>query len=316
VNTAPGLVIDTHPGWTEEVTNLVPGAHIAVLADDTTVSIEGRLAGLHLRHTMLVLRAGPTTGFVFLFRKAVTKGTIAEQVITTGAGALNIDACRVATHESYKRAPASSGFSGISGYALGTGRMSNTSNVGRWPPNLLLVHGAGCDDGKCEPGCPPLLDGQSGILSTHGGVITGAMASMGFHGGSVMLEKRVDPTFPGMSSFDKHLGKRGDMVEAVRACATEHAEFRGVLAVLPEPDDTTNGDASESRDGAVYMLKHGKHYKIGSRFECRSGTERSPSSYPRSPTWCTSSRPTTRAASRRTGTRGLPRSGRTGSGSR
>jgi Meiotically up-regulated gene 113 len=82
----------------------------------------------------------------------------------------------------------------------------------------------------------------------------------------VMLEKRVDATFPGMSSFDKHLGKRGDMIEAVRACATDHAEFRGVLAVLPAPDETTKGDASESRDGAVYMLKLGRHYKIGKSF--------------------------------------------------
>lgn len=84
----------------------------------------------------------------------------------------------------------------------------------------------------------------------------------------VMLEKRSDPAFPSMSSFDKHLGKRGDMIEAVRSYATEHAEFRGVLSTLPEPEtDGTNGDEGpEAADGAVYMLKLGRHYKIGKSF--------------------------------------------------
>jgi hypothetical protein len=83
------------------------------------------------------------------------------------------------------------------------------------------------------------------------------------------LEKRADPAFPGMSAFDKHLGKRAAMVEHVRRYATEHAAYRAVLNVLPEAeDDGAAGDAEGGAqvDGAVYMLKLGRHFKIGKSF--------------------------------------------------
>ena len=127
-----------------ESVDLPPGAHVAVLANDATVGIEGRLAGLYLRDTTLVFRPGPTSGFVLLFRKPLAEATVAAQVLATGTGAMNINACRVSTFDKYNRAPASSGFSGISGYATGTGRMSDSSNAGRWPPNVVLVHEPGC----------------------------------------------------------------------------------------------------------------------------------------------------------------------------
>ncbi len=83
----------------------------------------------------------------------------------------------------------------------------------------------------------------------------------------MMLERRADPTFPGMTAYDKHVGKRAEMIEAVRAYATEHTEYRDVLDVLPEAEDTPSGvDGAEGVDGAVYMLKLGRHYKIGKSF--------------------------------------------------
>jgi hypothetical protein len=56
------------------------------------------------------------------------------------------------------------------------------------------------------------------------------------------------------------------LIEAMRAHATEHPEYRDVLAVLPERDHTNDNDAPEQPDGAVYMLKLGRHYKIGKSF--------------------------------------------------
>jgi hypothetical protein len=85
----------------------------------------------------------------------------------------------------------------------------------------------------------------------------------------VMLERHAHPTFPSMTAYDKHLGKRAVMIEAVRAYATEHPEYRDVLGLLPEgEDDGAAGDAEGGAqvDGAVYMLKLGKHYKIGKSF--------------------------------------------------
>jgi hypothetical protein len=81
-----------------------------------------------------------------------------------------------------------------------------------------------------------------------------------------MLEKRADPSFPTMSAFDKHIGRRPVLIEAVRAFATDHDEYSDVLKLLPEPE---NDEAPEERtrvDGAVYMLKLGRHYKIGKSF--------------------------------------------------
>jgi len=69
-------------------------------------------------------------------------GTVAANVLRHGTGALNIDAARVGTGDSYNRAPASSGYSGIAGYEKGTGRMPESSSLGRFPANLVLSHTA------------------------------------------------------------------------------------------------------------------------------------------------------------------------------
>jgi hypothetical protein len=83
----------------------------------------------------------------------------------------------------------------------------------------------------------------------------------------VMLERRADPTFPSMTAYDKHIGKRAVMIEAVRTYAKEHTEYRHALDVLPEAEETPSGEeTAEGVDGAVYMLKLGKHYKIGKSF--------------------------------------------------
>lgn len=85
-------------------------------------------------------------------------------------------------------------------------------------------------------------------------------------GADIGLEKRADPAFPGKTAFDS-LGTRAARVEAVRACASACPEYRNVLAILPEPEQTAGDNgATEGVDGAVYMLKLGKHYKIGKSF--------------------------------------------------
>jgi site-specific DNA-methyltransferase (adenine-specific) len=123
----------------DDAGDLVPGAHVAVLADDVDVGIEGRFAGLELRDTLLLLRSGPVSSYIFLFRKPLTEGTVAGQTVATGTGGLNVEACRV--------------------------------GVGRWPSNFVLVHGTGCCRNEtaweCESRCPVnLLDRQSGELTS------------------------------------------------------------------------------------------------------------------------------------------------------
>jgi hypothetical protein len=84
-------------------------------------------------------------------------GTVASTCIRHGHGGLNIEACRVAwgpdkPSQEYWNRIGSSGSAGANGYA---GQFNITTKLayangkipvpsGRWPPNVLLVHGPGC----------------------------------------------------------------------------------------------------------------------------------------------------------------------------
>lgn len=128
---------------------------MAVLADRAEVGLEGRLLGLELRDTLLVLRPGPTAGFVFLFRQPLTESTVAAQMIATGTGGLNIGGCRVETADevitlSGEQAPVTEAHDGYKrpGRSMFTHKPKERSGPanedGRWPPNVLLVHAPGC----------------------------------------------------------------------------------------------------------------------------------------------------------------------------
>lgn len=119
---------------------MFPGQHIVIVQR----GVEGSFRGWELRDTLLILLPGPTVLFAVLYRVPLSEPTMAAQVSKTGTGAINIGACRVRTNDKYNRAPAVSGFHGIGGYVKGSGRQSDSSDQGRWPSNLLLVHHAEC----------------------------------------------------------------------------------------------------------------------------------------------------------------------------
>jgi hypothetical protein len=130
---------------------MTPGSYIVVLADHfeaDRVAVEGRRAGWELRDTLLVLRPGPSAGFAFLFRKPVEEGTVADQMVQTGTGGINIEACRIG---STKRVPGSLSRNDLKGFGERPGRIGQSfedsghdPNLGRWPPNVVLVHAPGC----------------------------------------------------------------------------------------------------------------------------------------------------------------------------
>ena len=166
--TPHALVTHARRGWQDEVHDLPPGAHVAVFADNADAGIEGRLVGLELRDTLLVLWAGPKSSFVFLFRKPCAENTVANQMGATATGAINVDACRVATGEHLGRPPRSA-----NAIYAGVGKGTNLTAYdghedGRWPSNVVLMHGPGCGTTECEPECPaPLLDQQSEAMGMH-----------------------------------------------------------------------------------------------------------------------------------------------------
>ncbi len=68
----------------------------------------GAPGGREFRATLLVLRSGPSSSYIFLFRKPPI-ATVAEQVLATGTGGINIAACRVETPKSTTERPLSRG---------------------------------------------------------------------------------------------------------------------------------------------------------------------------------------------------------------
>lgn len=164
------LITRAVPGWDKAVPSLPPGAHVALLADSAQAGVEGRLAGLELRDAILVLRAGPTSGFVFMFRKPVL-GTVAAQVVETGTGGINVDACRVKhanaadleKHQAMVAAIKARGGSMANSWK-NSSDLAGANDVkegGRWPPNVLMVHSPGCRNlgGKRVKGAAPTPSG-------------------------------------------------------------------------------------------------------------------------------------------------------------
>lgn len=104
-------------------------------------------------------------------QRPIRESSIAKQVLKTGTGAINIDACRV--HRDPKDI---SGWSLYNDPGSENGSMSGKNyprspapdNPGRFPPNLLLLHLPECSEGTgCVEGCPVLeLGRQSGVLKS------------------------------------------------------------------------------------------------------------------------------------------------------
>ena len=91
---------------------------------------------------------------VHVLRKPTAGATVADSVTVYGAGALNVDACRISTRDN---------LNGVAYAAQGEDRWDGAENwrykrgvlkeytppSGRWPANLILQHLAGCrQDGE------------------------------------------------------------------------------------------------------------------------------------------------------------------------
>jgi len=133
-----------------EPLDLLPGAYLALLTDDERVAIEARVAGLHLRDTMLLLGPAQAVSFAFLFRTPMSS-TVAENVLQHGTGALAIDACRIAGDMSEffsKTGKPRSGMGHAKGYGMGEGYGGDKANpphqAGRWPSNVAFIHSSFC----------------------------------------------------------------------------------------------------------------------------------------------------------------------------
>lgn len=108
----------------------------------------------------------PATEPILIFQKPY-QGRPVDCITTTGAGALNIDAGRIACDDK-TRFPVGTQKTGYSGNMPINGEDSDPA--GRWPANLILSHSAECAADQCVPSCAVRrLGEQSGeSVSTQG----------------------------------------------------------------------------------------------------------------------------------------------------
>lgn len=145
--------IDRMAGASREITAIksVPGGwhHCAIMNDDgwkgnpQHITAPATEAAEYWQGYGTALK--PAAEFWYLCRKPLVEASIAAQVLETGTGALNIDACRVGTHESTMRNNHVPRFDGIYNKSKPTQRdWQSGSTHGRFPANLLLSHSLLC----------------------------------------------------------------------------------------------------------------------------------------------------------------------------
>lgn len=148
--------------------SLKPGGHMLAFAAARTahrLTCGLEEAGLEVRDVLMWLQGqgypatrllsdGLGTGLkpawepIILARKPLD-ASLEQTLAGLGTGAMNIDACRIAL--TAQDCPSE---------GRRRGRRITASPRGRWPANLVLSHGAGCTDDRCEADCPIGLLGE------------------------------------------------------------------------------------------------------------------------------------------------------------
>lgn len=157
---------ENYQEWCEQwgkgaLDSLKPGGHMLAIAPKEYYRLFTGVeeSGFEIRDSIMWFRRGNIIP-ITLARKPLEKDTIADQVLETGTGALNIDECRIGT-KSEVRKPGSNGNQGFDGdeRVYGDGDEMRGSdwgpNDGRHPANIVL------DDVSAK-----MLDEQSGDLES------------------------------------------------------------------------------------------------------------------------------------------------------
>ena len=178
-------------------------------------------------------------------------GTVASNVLRYGTGAINVDACRVATgddlnggayvgerRERDERTNTGTvpGAAFLSSLDRGLGEFKQP--VGRWPANLVLSHSE-CAEDACAPDCPVAeLDRQSGDSTSIGG------------SGPASKNRRGDGRTVGawMSRASGGFGDTGGASRFFYTAKASRSERDAGLAHLPA---STGGQATDRKDGSA-----------------------------------------------------------------
>lgn len=84
--------------------------------------------------------------------------------------------------------------------------------------------------------------------------------------GELRLYGRHHPDFPAHSTISNHFSTKANLISELRTWAANRPDYANVVDMLPEPSRLavhTQTRAPKPRDGSVYLLQSGSHYKIG-----------------------------------------------------
>jgi hypothetical protein len=85
--------------------------------------------------------------------------------------------------------------------------------------------------------------------------------------GDLRLKKRTDASFPNDKVFAAHFGPTAQLRTAISNYCHDHSEYSDVpeLCRPVSKGDTASADVKPATEivGFVYLMKHGRHYKIG-----------------------------------------------------
>jgi len=128
-----------------------------------------------------------------LIRKPL-EGTLAENLLRWGVGALAIDACRIACESRALRVQVASGTTrralnaAEDGSLASSGQAAGETDKGRWPSNVILDESVVAE-----------IDAQSGRVGSNGGDVAGA--GLGYKGGGHGASRKVARDKGGASRF-------------------------------------------------------------------------------------------------------------------
>lgn len=84
--------------------------------------------------------------------------------------------------------------------------------------------------------------------------------------GELMMKRHSDRSFPNSKAYER-FGSKAQLVAKVREYCRDHAGFEDIVqfcpAIPPGDEKTDREKVKPVADGCVYLLKAGRHYKIG-----------------------------------------------------
>jgi site-specific DNA-methyltransferase (adenine-specific) len=197
--------------WRECLRVLKPGGHLLAFAGTRTqhrMAVRIEDAGFEIRDLIAWVYASgfpkshnlkgdwqgwgtalkPALEPITVARKPLI-GTVAENVLAHGTGALNVDGCRIGTDGGTAGATAGPS-DGIYGNGLNGERSQPVAGLGRWPANVIL------DESQAAE-----LDRQSGVSTSQGGKHSGSSGTRDEVGGYGYDRQEIDrPTDTGGAS--------------------------------------------------------------------------------------------------------------------